>query len=136
MEKCDLNAESSDQDILMTDTQNPSGSLPDEDTMDHKHAKCLPESSKSSESSKFDPSQSMYYLKRFKWKGEPVQIVTQNENGPCPLLAIANVLILSNRISIPHMQEYITAHQLMEYIGDYILSSGPKVITHLDNLQI
>ena len=80
------------------------------------------------ESSKQDPSESFYYLKRFRWKGEPVQIVTQNENGPCPLLAIANVLILSKRIAIPSIQECITANQIMEYIGDYILSSGPQVI--------
>ena len=78
-------------------------------------------------SSKLDPSQSVYYLKRFQWRGEHIQIVTQNENGPCPLLAIANVLVLSKRISLPSVQECITGNQLMEHIGDYILSSGPQV---------
>lgn len=76
--------------------------------------------------SRLDPSDSFYFLKRFRWKGEQVQIVTQNENGPCPLLAIANVLILSKRVAIPSIQECITANQIMEYIGDYILSSGPQ----------
>ena len=74
-----------------------------------------------------DPLQSVYYLKRFQWKGEAIQIVTQNENGPCPLLAIANVLVLTKRIMLPWMQECISATQLMEYIGDYILTAGPKV---------
>ena len=75
-----------------------------------------------------DPLQSVYYLKRFQWKGEAIQIVTQNENGPCPLLAIANVLVLTKRIMLPSMQECISATQLMEYIGDYILTAGPKVV--------
>ena len=78
-------------------------------------------------STKFDPSQSIYCLKRFQWRGEHVQIVTQNENGPCPLLAIANVLVLSNCITLPLEQECITAGQLMEHIGDYILASRPEV---------
>lgn len=78
-----------------------------------------------------DPLQSVYYLKRFQWKGEPLQIVTQNENGPCPLLAIANVLVLTKRIVLPSMQECISATQLMEYIGDYILTAGPKVSVKL-----
>lgn len=84
-----------------------------------------------SPTAKLDPSQSLYCLKRFQWKGEYVQIVTQNENGPCPLLAIANVLVLSKRISIPPMQECITGNQLMEYIGDYLLSSRPQVNLHI-----
>ena len=74
-----------------------------------------------------DKLESVYFLKQFKWSGENIQIVTQNENGPCPLLAIANVLVLSKRITLPPMQECITASQLMEYIGDYILTAGPRV---------
>ena len=77
---------------------------------------------------RYDQSQSLYHLKKFRWKGELIQIVTQNENGPCPLLAIANVLVLSKRITLPIMQECITATQLMEYIGDYILTVEPKVL--------
>ena len=75
--------------------------------------------------------QSVYYLKWFSWKGHHTPIVTQNENGPCPLLAIANVLILARRIAIPREQEFISANQLMEYIGDYILSEAPKVSSYM-----
>uniref|UniRef100_UPI00358F311D ubiquitin carboxyl-terminal hydrolase MINDY-2-like isoform X4 n=1 Tax=Myxine glutinosa TaxID=7769 RepID=UPI00358F311D len=37
----------------------------------------------------------IYHIKWLKWKGESTAIITQNENGPCPLLAIMNVLLLS-----------------------------------------
>lgn len=61
---------------------------------------------------------SNYHLKWFEWKGEQTPIVTQNENGPCPLLAIANVLILARKINLPKMQQLISGKQLMEYIGN------------------
>ena len=32
---------------------------------------------------------------------ERVGIITQNENGPCPLLSIVNVLLLRGKLSLP-----------------------------------
>ncbi|XP_066929788.1 ubiquitin carboxyl-terminal hydrolase MINDY-1-like [Clytia hemisphaerica] len=69
---------------------------------------------------------SIYHLKWFDWKGIQTPIITQNENGPCPLLGIANVLILARKIELPPMQQIISGKQLMEYIGDCILSSAPE----------
>ncbi|XP_048472044.1 ubiquitin carboxyl-terminal hydrolase MINDY-2-like [Rhincodon typus] len=63
------------------------------------------------------PGQSVYHIKWIKWKTENTPIITQNENGPCPLLAIMNVLLLEWKIKLPPMMEIITAEQLMEYLG-------------------
>uniref|UniRef100_A0A8D1RRB2 Ubiquitin carboxyl-terminal hydrolase n=1 Tax=Sus scrofa TaxID=9823 RepID=A0A8D1RRB2_PIG len=41
------------------------------------------------------PGQSVYHIKWIQWKEENTPIITQNENGPCPLLAILNVLLLA-----------------------------------------
>ena len=71
--------------------------------------------------------ESLYHIKWIKWKGINTPIITQNENGPCPLLAIVNVLLLQRRIRIPSPQEIVTSGQLMEYIGDCILEESPKV---------
>lgn len=38
--------------------------------------------------------QKHYYVKWITWKGEKTPIITQSENGPCPLLAIMNILFL------------------------------------------
>lgn len=38
--------------------------------------------------------QEHYYVKWITWKGEKTPIITQSENGPCPLLAIMNILFL------------------------------------------
>lgn len=74
------------------------------------------------------PPNSAYHIKWVQWKEQKTPIITQNENGPCPLIAIMNFLILKNRISLPPMMEIITAEQLMEYLGDCILDNIPKNI--------
>ncbi|XP_062921817.1 ubiquitin carboxyl-terminal hydrolase MINDY-2 isoform X3 [Mobula hypostoma] len=81
------------------------------------------------------PGQSVYHIKWIKWKTENTPIITQNENGPCPLLAIMNVLLLAWKIKLPPMIEIITAEQLMEYLGDYILDAKPKEITDAQRLN-
>lgn len=44
------------------------------------------------------PGQSVYHIKWIQWKDENTPIITQNENGPCPLLAILNVLLLAWKV--------------------------------------
>ncbi|XP_034435025.1 ubiquitin carboxyl-terminal hydrolase MINDY-2 isoform X2 [Hippoglossus hippoglossus] len=79
--------------------------------------------------------QSIYHIKWIKWREENTPIITQNENGPCPLLAIMNVLLLAWKVKMPPMMEIITAEQLMEYLGDYILETKPKEITEAQRLN-
>lgn len=43
----------------------------------------------------------VYKLKRIDFFGRTVPVALQNENGPCPLLAIANVLLLRKQIELP-----------------------------------
>lgn len=76
---------------------------------------------KAKKAEQLDPEASQYHLKWIDWKGEQTPIVTQNDNGPCPLLAIANVLILARKIILPKMQQIISGKQLMEYIGEVII---------------
>jgi hypothetical protein len=71
----------------------------------------------------------IYHLKWIVWYDRRAPIVTQNENGPCPLIAISNILSLRGKIVLPSVMELITANQLMEYIGDMILQNVPKVST-------
>uniref|UniRef100_A0A8C7ZV33 Ubiquitin carboxyl-terminal hydrolase n=1 Tax=Oryzias sinensis TaxID=183150 RepID=A0A8C7ZV33_9TELE len=79
--------------------------------------------------------QSIYHIKWIKWREENTPVITQNENGPCPLLAIMNVLMLAGKVKMPPMMEIITAEQLMEYLGDYILETKPKEISEAQRLN-
>ena len=71
---------------------------------------------------------SLHHIKLIQYKEKKVSIVTQNENGPCPLVAIINTLLLRKRILFPSggHQEIVSAAKLMEYIGNSILENAPK----------
>lgn len=59
-----------------------------------------------------------------------IAIITQNENGPCPLIAIMNVLLLKGDLRLPKILDVITADQLMEFLGDCILSNMPSNLSN------
>ncbi|NXX19413.1 MINY1 hydrolase, partial [Podargus strigoides] len=70
-----------------------------------------------------------YCVKWITWKGERTPVVTQSENGPCPLLAIMNILLLqwkASGVKLPAQKEVITAEELMAHLGDCILSTQPR----------
>ncbi|NXY57004.1 MINY1 hydrolase, partial [Callaeas wilsoni] len=68
-----------------------------------------------------------YCVKWISWKGERTPVVTQSENGPCPLLAIMNVLLLQWKASaLPPQKEVITAEELMAHLGNCILATQPR----------
>ena len=46
-----------------------------------------------------DSDEDTYHIKWIDWFDEKIPLITQNKNGPCPLLAIFNVLLLSKRVS-------------------------------------
>jgi hypothetical protein len=51
-----------------------------------------------------------------------VKVLTQNANGPCSLLALANVLILRGSFHISHKLEKITYAALSALIADFLVS--------------
>ena len=81
----------------------------------------------SKESKTPQASESLHHIKTIQFKDRKVGIVTQNENGPCPLVAIVNVLLLRREISLAGQSpEIVSASKLMEYIGNRMLETTPK----------
>jgi len=78
----------------------------------------------------------IYHLKWIMWHEKKIPIVTQNENGPCPLIAISNILLLRGKIILPSVMEIVTAKELMDYIGDMILQNVPKVSTTCSSVSV
>ncbi|KAI8834692.1 hypothetical protein BC829DRAFT_69136 [Chytridium lagenaria] len=90
-----------------------------------------------------------YSLKVIQWKypgrDEPVKrvnIIMQNENGPCPLLALCNVLLLRGDIKISLDRSTVTYERLVDLIGDYLLARTQVsyklycVILYLEQLML
>ncbi|KCV72836.1 hypothetical protein H696_00412 [Fonticula alba] len=71
---------------------------------------------------------SEYTLKTMVWPGcaagrdpvepMPIQVVSQNANGPCPMISAANALILQGRLSIPPGFNSIPATDLAKLVFD------------------
>ncbi|KAI8911343.1 hypothetical protein DFJ77DRAFT_469680 [Powellomyces hirtus] len=51
-----------------------------------------------------------------------LRIITQNRNGPCPLLALCNVLILRGDITIRYERQEVNVEHLLELVGDWVTS--------------
>ncbi|KAK9703472.1 hypothetical protein K7432_010713 [Basidiobolus ranarum] len=69
-----------------------------------------------------------YQMKRVEWmplnSTNPLKlsIITQNENGPCPLLALCNVLLLRGDIKIqPADRPVVDDEYLTSLLGEYLL---------------
>ncbi|XP_035426530.1 ubiquitin carboxyl-terminal hydrolase MINDY-1 [Cygnus atratus] len=73
-----------------------------------------------------EPEPDFYCVKWITWKGERTPIITQSENGPCPLLAIMNILFLQWKVKLPLQKEVVTSDELMAHLGDCILSIKPQ----------
>ncbi|XP_062865331.1 ubiquitin carboxyl-terminal hydrolase MINDY-1 isoform X2 [Trichomycterus rosablanca] len=70
--------------------------------------------------------QEYYYVKWITWKEQKTPIITQSENGPCPLLAIMNILFLRWKAKLPAQTEVITIEELMAHLGECVLSIKPR----------
>ncbi|KAG8198506.1 hypothetical protein JTE90_017372 [Oedothorax gibbosus] len=73
-----------------------------------------------------DKNDFIYQIKWVSRNGRKSPIITQNENGPCPLIAITNVLIMKDRVKVPNLVDFVTTENLMEYLGNCLLESIPK----------
>ena len=80
-----------------------------------------------------------FSLKPISFFGRTVAIVCQNENGPCPLLALANILLLEGRITINPDRGIISLAELTQIVANCILekigtSSLPEHIKLLESV--
>ena len=69
----------------------------------------------------------IFELKQINFLGRRVQILCQNENGPCPLLAIANALLLQNRFTIHADRACISLSDLISEVAEVIVESTAKM---------
>lgn len=65
-----------------------------------------------------------YKLKAIKFLERDVPVVIQNENGPCPLIALANVLLLRNQIHVSVDCPEVSQERLLALIAGFLLDSN------------
>eukprot|EP00172_Hildenbrandia_rubra_P002971 Plantae.Rhodophyta-Hildenbrandia_rubra.ctg4270.p1 GENE.Plantae.Rhodophyta-Hildenbrandia_rubra.ctg4270~~Plantae.Rhodophyta-Hildenbrandia_rubra.ctg4270.p1 ORF type:complete len:785 (+),score=159.16 Plantae.Rhodophyta-Hildenbrandia_rubra.ctg4270:360-2714(+) len=81
-----------------------------------------------------DPADSneYYRLKRIRYGAlNGIPICLQNKNGPCPLLAIANALLLRGNIKIHPDLSYISEEQLIGKLTEYVHSVNKRQLSKI-----
>ena len=66
-------------------------------------------------------------VKKILFENKFRSILTQNLNGPCPLLALANILILKDKIHIHSDYSCITHENLISMLADALIESNENV---------
>ena len=79
-------------------------------------------------------TETIYQLKWLPWRGQFFPIVTQNTNGPCPLLALCNVLLLRGNMHIAPGTTAITCYELLNNLAGIMFDLMPQVIISLVTL--
>ena len=64
-----------------------------------------------------------FSLKRITFMGRGASIIVQSSNGPCPLLAVANVLILENRMTIHEDKGVVSYSELVGEICGIVIEA-------------
>jgi hypothetical protein len=73
----------------------------------------------------------MLYSVRYLWFNDRhTAVIVQAVNGPCPLLAIANVLLLRAHIQLPPQAQHVSFEQLIDLLKVYIMHGSTTHIAH------
>ena len=67
----------------------------------------------------------LYRIKKITYDNARIPILMQNRNGPCPLLAISNVLLLRKKLYIHEDLAFIDFAQLVQMVGSYLVEFNP-----------
>lgn len=70
-----------------------------------------------------------FRLKRILFNGSYKRILCQNENGPCPLLAISNILILKNVLGFGTTKATIPASRIVQALANILLEQQEKLLS-------
>ena len=70
---------------------------------------------------------SVHYVKWIAFNGSTVPTITQSENGPCPMIAIANLLLLRGDLTLPSKQEAVSSNFVIGALSEVLLSFSTVV---------
>ncbi|KAK9059411.1 hypothetical protein SSX86_022031 [Deinandra increscens subsp. villosa] len=69
----------------------------------------------------------MHKTKLIQFFGRTTPIVLQNDNGPCPLLAICNILLLRNNLSLSSDVAEVSQEKLLSLVAERLIDSNSNV---------
>ncbi|CAF0941071.1 unnamed protein product [Adineta ricciae] len=129
----DLEVESASQPVQPNEDKTPSTSdneSPPIATVATATATAIPQTN-SNESKEKD----FHLIKWIEFNFERLPILLQNLNGPCPLLAIFNILLLRKRIVIKPNMDAITTERVITLLAEHILEHKQPNLSEEDQIN-
>ncbi|KAL7167390.1 hypothetical protein ACSBR2_037955 [Camellia fascicularis] len=81
-----------------------------------------------SEERRDEPAKEMEHkTKAIQFLGRTTPIILQNDNGPCPLLAICNVLLLKNNLNLSPDIAEVSQEKLLSLVAERLIDSNSNV---------
>ncbi|KAF6133954.1 hypothetical protein GIB67_040718 [Kingdonia uniflora] len=65
--------------------------------------------------------ETLYKTKAIHFLGRQTPIILQNDNGPCPLLAICNVLLLKNNLNLHPEVSEVSVQKLLSLVAEKLI---------------
>ncbi|XP_018028095.1 ubiquitin carboxyl-terminal hydrolase MINDY-1 [Hyalella azteca] len=72
------------------------------------------------------PHEVLHRVKKIKFKGKEIPIITQNNNGPCPLLAILNALLLRGDVELGVDSREVKGGHLVSIVANALIDLAPR----------
>ncbi|KAL0296004.1 UNVERIFIED_CONTAM: Ubiquitin carboxyl-terminal hydrolase MINDY-2, partial [Sesamum radiatum] len=69
----------------------------------------------------------VHRTKSIQFLGRTTPIILQNDNGPCPLLAICNVLSLKNRLNLSPDIPEVSQEKLLSLVAEHLIDSNSNI---------
>ncbi|CAH9105145.1 unnamed protein product [Cuscuta europaea] len=69
----------------------------------------------------------IHKTKAIQFLGRTTPIILQNDNGPCPLLSICNVLLLKNNISLGPDVAKVSQEKLLSLVAERLIDSNSNI---------
>ncbi|KAL5718400.1 hypothetical protein ACHQM5_011305 [Ranunculus cassubicifolius] len=86
-----------------------------------------------------EEKEQVYKTKLIQFLGRSTPIILQNDNGPCPLLAICNVLLLRNNLNLNNDMNEVSLQKLLSLVAERLIDSNSntenKDAGYLENQQ-
>ncbi|CAN4127490.1 unnamed protein product [Withania somnifera] len=81
----------------------------------------------------------VHKTKVIQFLGRTTPVILQNDNGPCPLLAICNVLLLKNNLSLSPDIPEVSQEKLLSLVAERLIDSNSNVkdkdVGYVENQQ-
>ncbi|KAL3331251.1 hypothetical protein AABB24_034857 [Solanum stoloniferum] len=74
-----------------------------------------------------ETTEMVHKTKVIQFLGRTTPIILQNDNGPCPLLAICNVLLLKNNLSLSPDIPEVSQEKLLSLVAERLIDSNSNV---------